>query len=488
MAIADDGHVTFWARLAWPGRLGLSLGAALIVAGAIALALWSSRSDYGVLFSQLNEGDAANIVAQLKKQKVPYRLADDGATVEVPAARVYDTRLSLFSSGVPLNGGVGFEIYDHQGYGLTEEDQRVEYQRALQGELARTVDSLEGVKYARVHLVIPPQTIFKSDRQAPSAAVSLVLEPGVAVTGREVEGIQRLVAASVAGLQPAEVVINDQRGITLSAVDPSQAGESDAGLAVKRDVENYLEHKIAALLDRAYGPGEALVSVDVSLDFDQARTTVHSLVPLQQSPGDPQGAVLRRQQIQTGGGESQALATGGAGAAARPSNSTTDVEYEYGRRLEQIVAAPGTITRMTIGVIVPGALTAAKRDRITELVSVAAGASDRRGDEIDVESLAGLGSHPLEAASAILAATPPSEPHAAALAVPRRTTVAARPWRAIGLAAAALLAMGALLGAGLGRRGRAGTPPLTGAERQQLLEQLEQALTANVVPAARSGA
>jgi flagellar M-ring protein FliF len=495
---------TFWSRLTLPARIGLVAGVVLIGAGAIALGLWSSRTDYGVLFSQLNETDAASIVAELKKQKIPYRLTDGGATVEVPAASVYDTRLALFSSGLPLSGGVGFEIYDRQGYGLTEQDQRVEYQRALQGELAQTIDSLEGVKYARVQLVIPPQTIFKSDREPPSAAVSLVLVPGTRLTSAQVAGIQRMVAASVAGLRPAAVIVNDQRGITLSAVDPSGADGSGSNtrLAIQRDVENYLEHKIAALLDRAYGPGQALVSVDVALNFDQMRTTVQSLVPIRGAgaAGGAEGAVLRRQETETGGaGGGPSLAAGPLGTSEpKSANSTTDVEYEYGRRVEQIVAAPGNITRMSIGVIVPGALTQDKRQRIADLVSMAAGASAERGDEVDVQSL-----------DALVARTPPSlggERSAAAIkapaALPHARTVlshaSAAPalrgrlpslaWSAAGAGALIALALGGLLGVAWarGRRGRETT--LSAAERRMLLAEVEQVLGAGGSAPARSGA
>lgn len=486
----EEKNRTFWARLTPAARMGLIIGVALIAAGASALAVWSSRGDYAVLFSQLNESDAASVVAQLKQQKVPYRLTKEGTTIEVPAAQVYDTRLSLFSSGMPLSGGVGFELYDHQDYGLTEEDQRVQYQRALQGELARTIDSLQGVRSARVHLVIPPETIFKSDREQPSAAVSLVLESGTAPTAGQVEGIQRLVAASVAGLAPAEVVINDQRGVTLSAVDPAQPGMtgSDGRLSVERQVESYLAHKIATLLDRAYGPGQALVSVDVSLNFDQVRTTVQSLVPLHGASGDDKGALLRRQEVQTGSGYAQSVATGSKDVGGgRGADSTTDVQYEYGRRVEQIVAAPGNISRMSIGVIVPGALTQDRRERITELVRMAAGANDRRGDEIDVEPLTALetGAAPSAAAHAApLQSVPLPQPVVAA--TPRKVDGL---WgRATALAAGACLAAGALLGLVLGSRRRTRPATLSALERQRLLEQMERALTSDASVATRSGA
>lgn len=488
MAMKDEEPGTWWGRLSRPARLSLAVGVAAILASAIALMLWSSRGGYGVLFSQLNETDAASVVAQLKQQKIPYRLTDGGGTIEVPAARVYDTRLALFSSGVPLSGGVGFEIYDHQGYGLTEEDQRVEYQRALQGELARTIDSIEGVKDARVHLVIPPRSIFKSDRESPSAAVALALKPGVSLGRAQVTGMQRLVAASVAGLEPSSVVINDQRGVTLSAEDPSQAGSagSDARLTVQRDVESYLADKITRLLDRAYGAGQALVSVDVALDFDQVSTTVQSLVPLP-GTGKEEGAVLRRQQVSTGGGHDAPLATGPAGPAeARPLGSTTDVEYEYGRRVEQIVSTPGSITRMSIGVIVPGSLTDEKRQRIIELVSTAAGASERRGDQIDVEPLAALRSAGAETLARPSSGAPARVQRVLEAPVNARPPVV-RNGSALGLGAAACLVLGGLLGLALGR-GRARAKPLSPRERQRLLLEMERALTVESVPATRSGA
>src|SRR6187551_1857332 len=146
-------------------RVALGTGAAIIVIAAIVLVWWSTRTEYTVLFSRLTETDAAGIVSELKRQKLDYQLADGGTTVRVPAARVHDIRLQLMSGGTPIAGGVGFEIFDRQGMGATEQSQRVSYQRALQGELARTIGALDGVQQARVHLVLPESTLFRRDRQ-----------------------------------------------------------------------------------------------------------------------------------------------------------------------------------------------------------------------------------------------------------------------------------------------------------------------------------
>src|SRR6185295_6468736 len=144
------------------------------------------------------------------KQKTPYHLTGDGTTIEVPAGQVHETRLRLMSSGMPLAGGVGFEIFDRQGLGATEQSQRVSYQRALQGELARTIGALDHVQQARVHLVLPESTLFRRDRQESRASVSLKIEPGIVLLEAQIFGIQRLVAAAVPGLEIGRVVVTDQ--------------------------------------------------------------------------------------------------------------------------------------------------------------------------------------------------------------------------------------------------------------------------------------
>jgi flagellar M-ring protein FliF len=358
----------------------------VLLLAASALIWWTTRTEYAVLFSRLAETDAGGIVAELKKQKVAYQLADGGATIRVPAERVHDVRLGLMSGGAPVAGGVGFEIFDRQGLGATEQSQRVSFQRALQGELARTVGALEGVQQARVHLVLPESTLFRRDRQEARASVSLKLEPGVSLQNQQIFGIQRLVAAAVPGLEIGRVVVTDQHGLTLSAADALSVGGAtgEGRLSMKREVEEYVTRKIVALLDRTYGPGRAIVSVDVTLNFDEVRRTVQDLLP----PSDKQGNVRRRRQtnVENGADPVSGFATA---AVAR---GTSETEYDYGRSVEQVVAAPGSVTRLSVGVIVPGNVDPATQERIAELVRVAAGISDERGDEVVVQSLDVLGS------------------------------------------------------------------------------------------------
>ncbi|MEJ1964221.1 MAG: flagellar basal-body MS-ring/collar protein FliF [Gammaproteobacteria bacterium] len=465
------GALDFWSRLGSGSKVRFALAVALIVSLTAVLAWHFMRTDYAALFTQLSDSDAASIVEQLRRQKVPYVLADGGATIEVPADQVHETRLRLMSSGVPLAGGVGFEIFDKQGLGVTEQSQRVSYQRALQGELARTIGALEDVKQARIHLVLPESTLFRRDRQEARAAITLTLRPGASLSREQVLGVQRLVAASVSGLNTSHVVITDQRGITLSGSDAA----SDEGIAtgarleMKRDIEDYVTRKVARLLDSAFGPGQALVSADVALNFDEIRRTVQELQP---------SGVRRRRQVVAGSGatESNDASTLDASIQPPPSNSSTDVEYEYGRRVEQVIAAPGGITRLSVGVVVPGDLDPEKQKRVTDLVRMAAGINEARGDAIVVLPLDQVSARP---------ALPVTQPAAVGIHDVQPESEAATPARAmlslrgatLWAIVAVVLVVALILARTMLARARRATPRvLSLREREALLLEIHRAL------------
>lgn len=445
-------------------KVALAVGITVILIATVGLAWWALRTEYSVLFSRLAEADAAGIVAELKKQKVDYQLADGGTTIRVPAERVHDVRLALMSSGTPLAGGVGFEIFDRQGLGATEQSQRVSFQRALQGELARTIGALEGVQQARVHLVLPESTLFRRDRQEARASVSLKLEPGVVMQEAQIFGIQRLVAAAVPGLEIGRVVVTDQHGLTLSAADALTVGGAtgEGRLTMKREVEEYVTRKIVTLLDRAYGPGRAIVSVDATLNFDEVRRTVQDLLP-------PNGQNVRRRRQTTAG--STALDPAATFQEDVSARGTTDTEYDYGRRVEQVVAAPGGVTRLSVGVIIPGTLDLAMQQRIEDMVRVAAGINEARGDLVVVQNLEGIGSNAPAATPEIPANVPDEELTPAA-----PTPVASSPawWRTWYAGAAAAVALVLLL-ALLLRRGSA-EGRLSADERARLLADVKASL------------
>jgi flagellar M-ring protein FliF len=503
VATGDNGLLGWWQRLGAAVKVGVVLG----VAAAFGLVGWYASSafevEYRVLFSELEETDAAAVVEQLQESGTAYRLANQGTTILVPAEGLYDTRLALMSSDTPLTGGIGFEIFDNQGLGATEQSQRVSYQRALQGELARTIATLDNVKQVRVHLVLPDSTLFKRDTQEPRAAVTLHLKTATAPSREQIAGVQRLVAASVAELDPAKVVIVDQRGVTLSGVADldAAAGSGEGRLTTKRDVEDYMTRKLTALLDEAYGPGQAIVSVDVTLNFDEIRRTVQDLLPVRAQPGD--GRVLPRLQVTSGvayDDPNWAIDSGNT-EAPRSGNSSTRLEYEYGRSIEEVIAAPGGITRVSIGVIVPRELDAASLERIREMVRVVAGIDDARGDEVIVRTLADLGGRrehrdaiapaaaegtaasEMRDAGASVASNPespaarPAEPQRA---VPAPPVGSGAPlglsieWLAAGVAAA-FVAFGVFVALVVLPRRRA-KPELSAADRERLLAEIRRTL------------
>jgi flagellar M-ring protein FliF len=467
----STGIAGMWNALGAGGRIGLVVGGLLIAFIIVAGAIWSVQPDYGVLFSNLSEPDAAAIVTELKHTKTVYRLTDGGTTIRVPTDRVYDTRLALMSSGVPLSGGVGFEIFDKQGLGATEQSQRVSYQRALQGELARTIGALDHVRQARVLLALPVASLFQRDRQQPRAAVSLIMQPGPPLEREQVAGIQRLVAASVADLDPAHVVVTDQRGVTLSDPDTltGPGGVGGGRLAMKREIEEYFTRKIADLLESAYGPGQVIVSVDVALNFDEIHRTVQSLLPASSSAPVDAG-VHRKRQVITGGPPTDdgTNPSENDSNARRPVSSSTDVEYEYGRRVEQVVSAPGNIEQMSVGVVVRGQLSDEKQARIAQLVRMAAGLNERRGDAVTVQ--------PLDAAETRAASPEPAaaEIGAVPIRLPAKLNAPAVPAFAILAGAAGVTASVLLILLGLRRRKSAAARPLTPAERADLLNELQQ--------------
>src|SRR5919201_2230116 len=182
MARFFDNVREFWADLDARGRAGVAAGLVLIVAMVALFAWWALQRDYQVLFKDMAQRDAAAVVAELKRLKVAYRLEADGSTIRVPADTVHETRLALMGRGVPLSGGVGFELFDHNDLSTTEYAQKINYQRALQGELARTIMAIEGVRLARVHLVLADAGIFKRDKSRPKASVSVLLQPGASLS------------------------------------------------------------------------------------------------------------------------------------------------------------------------------------------------------------------------------------------------------------------------------------------------------------------
>src|SRR5437870_8587097 len=241
---------------------------------------WVSDGQYVPLFASLTTEDAGAIVTQLKGAKVPYRLGGGGEQILVPADRANEVRLKMAVQGLPLGGGVGFEVFDRPALGVSDFAQRLNYQRALQGELSRTIGQLRGVTRARVHLVLPQPSLF-TDRERPaSASVFLKLAPGSQLRAEQVKGIVHLVASSVEGLSPERVTLVDTAGRVLAmGGESATSAVSGRRLEIKTALEDSLERRVQTLLDSALGPGQAITRVAAQMNFDQMERTEEKFDP-----------------------------------------------------------------------------------------------------------------------------------------------------------------------------------------------------------------
>lgn len=412
----------FWAGLGRGARAGLVLGALLIAALAIALGVWAYRPDYQVLFAEVAPRDAAAMTAELDKMKVPYELGENGTAILVPRPLVYKTRLALMGKDVPLHGAVGFEVFNNADFGMTEFVQKVNYLRAIQGELTRTILAIDGVQNARVHLALPDQGLFKKSAAKAKASVTVTMKPGQSLNPEQVAGIQRLVAASVTDIASGDVTVLDQHGVALTRVqgDEENGGSGATQLDVKRSTEEYMMKKVAAVLDRTFGPGEAIASVDVALNLDRGKLTTEEVLPSKAgtSENGPTGVVVRERQTLR-----DASPTGtNAAAAAAGGTTSNEAEYQVGRRVEQLAIAGGTVRRMTVSVIVKQSLSDAQLDKLKEVVGLAVGFNAGRGDAIVVNSM-----DRLVAASAAPATAAPAMVDVAAADVPAAAPGRAKP-------------------------------------------------------------
>lgn len=390
----------FWQGLSRAARTGFVAGVTVILLVTAAGAWWLLRTDYQVLFADLKPQDAQAMTTELEQMKIAYRLVDGGSSILVDSALVPATRIKLMGKDLPLHGAVGLELFNSTDFGMTEFAQKINYQRALQGELTRTIQSLAEVQDVRVLLALPEQGLFKQATSRAKASLTLALRQGRVLRAEQVTGIQRLVAAAVPGMTTQDVTIVDSQGVALTrttGVDGDGDGDgksSSARLDLKRETENYLSRKVGVVLDGAFGPGQALASVDVTLNMDQIRTTTEDVLPAAARNGlQATGVIVKEREM---------LRDGGTGAEARPldagpgarGSSQRDVDYAVGRRVEQVVTQPGSVRRIQVAVVVRTALDTPHQEQLRRLVAAAVGALPDRGDTVVVQTLAAIGPPP----------------------------------------------------------------------------------------------
>lgn len=384
-----------WSEISTTGKIIFITLLSLLLAALVYSLIWAFKEDYQVLFSDLNPQDASAMVAELDHLKTPYKLSDNGTTILVESESVYKTRLKLIGKGLNLNGSVGFELFNNSEFGMTEFAQKVNYLRALQGELERTIAGFDEIKLARVHLVLPESSLFKRKQAKPKASVMIVMKNGLVLMPEQISGIQKLVSASVPEVMPGEVTIVDQKGVALTRNILGNSEESNLyeRLDVKKQIESYVTAKIVNVLDRVVGNGKAIVSVDISLNYDQIKVTKEDVVPLPNTYGQSVGAIARKRmtnQVDEPSGQSTTSFTEDQTANnqnAPASASTSEVEYLNNKRVEQVLSAAGTINKLSVGVVIPDISDPIKLAKIKEIVSVTAGINLRRGDGLVVHNI-----------------------------------------------------------------------------------------------------
>ena len=395
----------------WPLSRQLSLAAVtLICLSLFAFIIVQARAvDYQRLYGNLAQTDASAMVEWLKSENIPYRLTDNGRTILVPAKDIYETRLEMASAGLPQGGGVGFEIFDKQSFAITDFVQKVNYARALQGELARTIAALGPVETARVHLALPEKRLFRDQQQPATASVLVHLAHGRRLGESQIEGILHLVSSSIEGLDPEQVTVVDQNGNVLSRID----GRGLAGLSLSPDmlefqllVEQRLEERAQALLNRSLGPGNAMVRVTAALDFSQTEKVEEFF--------DGDDPVIRSEQVseeQSGtefvGGvpgvqaNLEGNANMGMGATPPSSRSQRTTNYEISKIVSKTTLPVGTVNRLSVSVLVADRVTPATNEEgeipvprteeelraLENMVASALGLDKTRGDSIEVTSM-----------------------------------------------------------------------------------------------------
>lgn len=375
--------------------VGAAVGVLVLV---LVFSRWSGKTDMAALYTDLPASDAASITERLSSKGVKYELADQGTTVKVPREQLYDLRLELSADGLPNGGSAGWSILDGQGITTSEFSQQVGYQRALEGELARTVSALDAVQTATVHLVLPERDAFVLKETKASASVLVRTHAGKSLNPSHVEAIVNLVSSSVQNLSPEAVTVADTAGNVLSAPGQSAIGGMNALGATRLEQTKAFESTLAAELETMLGPvvgiGKAVVTVNADLDFDKSTATSERFSsPTTDGQSLPTTESNRTEQYQGAiPGDAGVLGPttaieGGAGDTSY-SLEETQSENAVNREVETVERAPGAIERLSVAVLVDeGVVDAGRVGEIENLVGAAAGVNADRGDQLVVSRM-----------------------------------------------------------------------------------------------------
>ena len=385
----------------------IAIGATVAILIAIlAISFWyGGKPDMVPLYTNLETKDAGDVVTNLKESGVQYQIEENkrGTTILVPATKVHDVRLELATAGLP-RGNKGFELFDDSKLGVTEFQNRVNYLQALQGELTRTIEQIDIVQKARVHIVLPEDSLYKKNEKPATASIMLMLKPNEQLTPAEVKGIVNLVSHSIQGLVPENITVVDEAGNILNENNDDELAREQrmslqalTQIEMTRKVRDHIQQNIQTMLDNSLGEGNSFVRVSVELDFDERKTDRQTFTPVV----DESGIIRSQQDIsETYNGESN-IPGGPAGVqgnipgyVAEDRNANAEYErkestknYEVNEENQQIVASPGSIRRLTVAVLVNDTVTEPQQESLLRTVQSAAGYNEERGDLVTVEPL-----------------------------------------------------------------------------------------------------
>lgn len=423
-ATSAGGAISRFEQLSLQQKMGLGAGIAALIALIVGAWIWGQTPDYRVLYSNLSDRDGGAIIESLQQLNIPYKFAEGGGALMIPADQVHEARLKLASQGLPKGGTVGFELMENQKFGITQFAEQVNYQRALEGELARSVQTIEAVAAARVHLAIPKPSVFIKEQQKPSASVILTLRGGRLLDSAQVSAIVHLISSSVPDLSAKNVTVVDQDGTLLSALQDDNGMGLDAKQVkyVQQIEQNYIR-RIENILTPLYGAENVRAQVTASIDFARTEQTAESYKP-NQSPHD--SSIRSQQNVETLNG-SGLNASGVPGAlsnqppvpatapivapagGATPENTEkidnlhkeSTVNYELDRTISHTVLPVGMIKRLSVAVVVNNRkitdpkgkvsykpLTDAEKAQIDNLVKDAVGFDSNRGDSLNLQNAA----------------------------------------------------------------------------------------------------
>lgn len=352
-----------------------------------------NQPSYGVLFADLSQQDASKVIEYLSSQKIPYQIEDNGSVIKVPRDKIYETRIELAGKGLPSSGTIGYELFDNTTMGMSDFMQKLNYKRALEGELARTIMGQEGIEGARVHLVFPEKSIFKDEQIPPTASVVIKLRDNYKLPKEKAAAIVNFISSSVEGLTTNNITLIDTKGRLLwkeDAENNSLSFASTKQYEIKNSIETYLAQKSQNLLDNVLGLGNALVQVNVDLNFNQVEKTMEIY--------DPESQVVISEQVSTGSNSGISV-----GDTTQQSNENIITNYEVSKTIQKVIEETGNIKRLSVAAVINDIPKTVEKDgkqvieytprppeqirKIEELLKGALGISQERNDVISIVNI-----------------------------------------------------------------------------------------------------